>query len=414
MDNDIVPGLLELIKKEFDKKALSSQKLKKAIELLKSRNATYLDANEFSVEVGTILADVLGENITAEILPDGKMHYNIADRILNPTMTKNYELISSYAEDVQIILNENANIGLIALKPEINQNRIDGIVSKISKESDFDKVKWLLNEPIKNFSQSIIDDIIRMNVKFQYEKGLRPKIIRKASGYCCDWCQKVIGVFDYPDDVPDDVYKRHRYCRCTVEYDPRDGKRQNVHTKEWRNTTRRDKIKEKDSKSNLVLVQSGAKNYYRDTTFDFLLSKEEKLQRIHAYLQYDAIKNSDNELAKRKIYSNLGKIKSMKDFSKEDVDIAFDHVFNDLHELEKGLSLFAPEYDMAQSWTRLISGDKIEYHDLVLLRHERIEHDYMYIDGMNYNDAHDKTNLMFNYKELADEYEERREANGNV
>lgn len=27
------------------------------------------------------------------------------------------------------------------------------------------------------------------------------------------------------------TYRRHRYCRCTVEYDPGDGKRINVHTK---------------------------------------------------------------------------------------------------------------------------------------------------------------------------------------
>ena len=33
----------------------------------------------------------------------------------------------------------------------------------------------------------------------------------------------------------------------------------------------------------------------------------------------------------------------MKDFTKEDVDIAFNHVFNDIHILKDGESLFHPE-----------------------------------------------------------------------
>lgn len=52
----------------------------------------------------------------------------------------------------------------------------------------------------------------------------------------------------------------------------------------------------------------------------------------------------------------------MRGFTKNDVEIAFNHVFNDLHDLGKGLSLFEPDYDMAISWTRLIQdGKNIEY-----------------------------------------------------
>ena len=44
---------------------------------------------------------------------------------------------------------------------------------------------------------------------------------------CCDWCREVVGEYDYPD-VSDDVYKRHRYCRCTVEYKAGNGRAQDV------------------------------------------------------------------------------------------------------------------------------------------------------------------------------------------
>lgn len=47
--------------------------------------------------------------------------------------------------------------------------------------------------------------------------------------------------------MPKDVYRRHQRCRCSVEYYPRDGKIQNVHTKKWRNTDGKVKRKTLDS-----------------------------------------------------------------------------------------------------------------------------------------------------------------------
>jgi len=130
MDNDIVPALLEEIQNEFDKRTYNSKKLKKAFLLLQNKKATYLDANNFAIEIGEILSDVLRTKITAEVLPDGKMYFNIADRILNPTMKKNYDLISNFIVDVQTELNRTANLRLKGQIPEFNQDRIDGIVNR--------------------------------------------------------------------------------------------------------------------------------------------------------------------------------------------------------------------------------------------------------------------------------------------
>ena len=107
MVKDIVPELLELIEKEFDEKTRNSEVVKRAIEDLTNKKATYKDANEFAIAVGVILSGVLGKIITADVLPDGKMYYNIANRIMNPTMSKNHELISSYTADVQTELNHH-------------------------------------------------------------------------------------------------------------------------------------------------------------------------------------------------------------------------------------------------------------------------------------------------------------------
>ena len=232
MNNDIVPKLLENIQGKFDEATFNSKVLKKALKALQDSKATYTDANEFAIEVGEILSDVLTTNITVEILPDGKMYYNIADRILNFTMNKNYNLISDFATDIQTELNHQVGLRIKGQKAKLNQDRIDGIIERLSNANNFDDIKWILGEPMVNFSQSVVDDTVKKNVEFQAKAGLNPKIIRKPDNKPCKWCKSLVGEYSYPD-APADVYKRHENCKCTVEYVPDNTKKQNVWTKAW-------------------------------------------------------------------------------------------------------------------------------------------------------------------------------------
>lgn len=238
---DIVPGLLELINNEFDEKTANSIKIKKAVQSLRDKKATYKTANEFAIEVGEILSEVLNTHITITTLPDGKMYFNIADRVLNETLNKNFDLITGYAVDIQNQLNKSANVKIKGQKPKLNQSKIDGMIERLSAD-DFEEIKWVLGEPVVNFSQSIIDDTAKANIDFQARSGLSPKIRRIVDGAdACDWCQSLEGTYDYGEE-PSEIYQRHRFCRCTVEYYPGDGKMQNSHTKEWKDPEREAKI----------------------------------------------------------------------------------------------------------------------------------------------------------------------------
>ena len=406
MVEDIVPSLLKKIKSEFEDARLDSEILKDLLSKLHHSKASYLDANQYAIEIGEILSEALGASLTNETLPDGKMYYNIAQRVLTDVLGRNYELVSDYTEQVQKNLNSEAKIGLAAQVPELNQDRIDGLVNRLASEESFDDVKWLLVDPIVIFSQSIVDDSIRKNAEFHHKVGLSPKIVRRVVGHPCKWCKSLEGSYNYPE-VPKDIYRRHGNCRCTVDYHPGNGKKQNVHTKRWAESQKSAKIEV--LKGVGLPVQSGARNYFRDESNDDILPKDFIKAEKHAYLTYDKIKNSNQELEKRKIYSNIGKFKEMKDFTKEDVDIAFNHVFNDIHILKDGESLFHPEVNMAESWERLINGRNIQSHDLILLKHERLEHDYMYVRGnMDYDTAHAKTDETYNYGNALTRYLERK------
>lgn len=242
---DIAPELLKKIQLDFDEAIKKSEILKKLAEKIESGTATYIEANDYAIEVGNILAKVYGENITSDVLPDGKMYYNIANRIIPPTMQKNYEVISKVSMQIQESLNEAAGIGINAVKPELNTDKIDGIVNKISNADNYDDVALVLDDPIITFSQSIVDDSIKVNSEFHGKAGLSPKIIRRLAGGYCEWCGKLAGTYPYPD-VPRDVYRRHQRCRCTVDYYPRNAKStQNVWSKKWKDAESDDELEKR-------------------------------------------------------------------------------------------------------------------------------------------------------------------------
>lgn len=76
-----------------------------------------------------------------------------------------------------------------------------------------------------NYSMSVVDDSVKTTAEYQFKAGMVPKIKCIMHGFKpCKWCQALAGTYEYPD-VPDDVYRRHQNCYCTVIYTPVGSKR---------------------------------------------------------------------------------------------------------------------------------------------------------------------------------------------
>lgn len=234
MENDVLPGILQEVQERFERDFGKSGIVRNAFATLKAKKATYKTANEFAIEIGDILSKALGASLSADKLPDGKMYYNIAQRLLTDVLGRNHELVSGYASDVQKNLNDEAKIGLKVQVPELNLDRIAGIVNRFSSEENFEDVSWLLGEPIVNFTQSIIDDSIRKNAEFHAKTGLVPTISRHSTRRCCKWCDSLVGNYIYGEE-PNNFYRRHQHCTCVIDYHPKNGKVQNSWTKKIRN-----------------------------------------------------------------------------------------------------------------------------------------------------------------------------------
>lgn len=398
MENDVLPGILQEVQERFERDFGKSEIVRNAFATLKVKKATYKTANEFAIEVGEILSKALGASISADKLPDGKMYYNIAQRLLTDVLGRNHELVSGYASDVQKNLNDKAKIGLKVQVPELNLDRIAGIVNRFSSEENFEDVSWLLGEPIVNFTQSIIDDSIQKNAEFHHRSGLQPEIVRKSYFHCCEWCQEVQGNYKYPR-VPKDVYRRHQHCRCIVDYDPKNGKTQNVWTKKW-NSIDKERVEsrkligvvsvdEREQKRyNRVMKSSGAVyGAWNDRNDPYNKERDR-----HAQEFYESVRNRNKQHEIVKVSNNSG-------LSQSDVEKIYNHIFINEYDLEDGRKRFDPNYDMAESWRRLseIGGKNIQPHDLVMLNHELMEHDLME-KGMKYDEAHELTNKTYNYQ----------------
>ena len=239
---DVAPALITDVIDEFHRLYEESDKIRVLLGKVKEGTATFAEAQQYSLEVSRLIGVAYEKHISSAVLPDGRMYYNIASRLIPDTLDENYKAVSDYAVEVLKKLNENARIGLKAKAAEKDADRINGLVNLASSAEQYDDVSEKLLTAFENFSQSIVDKIIQTNADLHYRAGLTPKIIRKSERKCCEWCANLAGEYDYPTDMPDDVFRRHENCRCTVEYDPGSGKRQNVHTKGWTTSTEDAKI----------------------------------------------------------------------------------------------------------------------------------------------------------------------------
>jgi len=231
---DIAPGLLKKLQDAFAQNVENNMRVWTLYQMVQDGSATYAEADEFAYEVGEALAQAFKKHLSSANLPDGKLYFNIADRVIRPLLEADRAMIEDVVIRVQTALNKKAGLGLKAQTASIDVERVDAIINRACSSEQFDDVSWILHAPVVQFSQLVVEDILRANVDFHGKVGLSPKIVRKSERNCCKWCKGLAGEYKYPD-IPRDVYRRHENCRCTVLYDPADGSKQmqNVHTKKW-------------------------------------------------------------------------------------------------------------------------------------------------------------------------------------
>lgn len=218
MVKDIVPELKEQIDARFKSNNLRDRQLLRVSKRIQAGSADLTDAHAYAERLGVNLSDALTGTLTEDKLPNGKLYYNIAERTVIPSLEQNYEMVNEAAAQIQKAIDQQAKIGLGSVKADFPIERIQNLIDKMTADDITPEqvIRWL-TEPIVNNSEAFADDYVRANAKFRAQAGLRSKIIRKAEPKCCDWCAALEGSYFYGEE-PDDIYRRHEFCRCTVTY----------------------------------------------------------------------------------------------------------------------------------------------------------------------------------------------------
>lgn len=218
MAKDVVPDLVKSIDKAFKIHTENDKTLSRVTKRIRDGTATQEDGHLYALRVGRDSSKALQDVLTAENLPDGTLYYNIATRTVIPTLETNQALVNEAAAEIQKSIDAKAKISLNAIRPKFPQERIDGLIEKMTAyDITLEQALAWIKEPIVNNSEAFYDDFIRENAAFRSGAGLKTKITRIAEANCCQWCAALEGSWEYGNE-PSEVYARHEFCRCSVTY----------------------------------------------------------------------------------------------------------------------------------------------------------------------------------------------------
>lgn len=192
-------------------------KLNEILNKAETSLVDFEDADVFAEELGDSMIQFLSESGFDFSIDDDEVLTSIR-RVVKGDAEKTRELCDLIQQD----LNNLSGVGLNSYVPDLNEDRLDGIIDAVKNGGSVDK----LGLNIQNFLLYCVDQWVKENASFQDRIGLNPVIVRKWDGITgthdtrhTDYCSRLAGVFEYGSE-PSDVYKRHVGCGCTVKYYP--------------------------------------------------------------------------------------------------------------------------------------------------------------------------------------------------
>lgn len=110
----------------------------------------------------------------------------------------------------------------------------------------------------------------------------------------------------------------------------------------------------------------------------------------HAERYYEELRRSQAEPIVKKLSEHSGiTLKSARK--------VYEHVFINKYNLDGEMKRFDPSYDMAESFRRLLLGENVQEHDIILMYHERLEYELMNRYGKDSRTAHELTCRKYDY-----------------
>ena len=176
--------------------------------------ATYEMAQNYARTLG----DILGKTISATgVLSDEEFDYSVeyVARILRPALKKTYDLSSDAATMVQESINKSHGINLNAIKPKVDNDRINNLIKEVASKGYKDN-EDLYRQQFENLNQSAVDKTMYENGDFLEHTGVTVTYTRVAESGACKWCRSMAGTYS-THEAPDGFFARHTNCNCYIK-----------------------------------------------------------------------------------------------------------------------------------------------------------------------------------------------------
>ena len=229
------------LRAELDKRLSADKRLAAIAEKISAGKADFSDTARYSQIASHIMGDVISQHIGEITVPLGKQ------MVCKELLRDHYKAINDILGEVQASVDDKLCIHLKPVKAPFPTERVDTAAHSLEDPTvPEETIMRRARSVTENIANSMHDDYIKENAKTRTQAGLKCYLVRDAGGGCCSWCQGLEGRFDYAT-APDDIFRRHDNCTCTVTYEC-GRKRQQVWSKQdWSNNKEREYLKRLDA-----------------------------------------------------------------------------------------------------------------------------------------------------------------------
>lgn len=213
MSSKTVDENYKRLRAELDEKLSKDKRLTAIADKISKGAADFSDTARYTQIVSKHMSDVIKRNIGELKQPMAK------EMVCKELLRDHYELINGVFGEVQVSIDEKLGIHLNPIKPAYPAERVDKWAHSLEDPTVEPSVtERRAASGSENIGNSIHDDCIKENAKVREQAGLDCYLTRDAGGGCCPWCAALEGRYEYAS-APDDIFRRHDNCTCTVTYE---------------------------------------------------------------------------------------------------------------------------------------------------------------------------------------------------
>lgn len=127
---DVVPELYEAIEKELKNNISNHPNIKKFNKKAEKGKTTAEDVSIYASNIGDCAAAAFEKILTEDVLPNGRIYWNIADRIIKPVLKQIFDMVMDAAKTQQEAENAVDGFKIKPSVPSFPEQKTDDLMFK--------------------------------------------------------------------------------------------------------------------------------------------------------------------------------------------------------------------------------------------------------------------------------------------